>query len=48
GSYRRSLTLPSGATPDDVKATYVDGILEVRVPMRREQPTEQKIEVTRV
>ena len=47
GSYRRSMTLPKDATADDVKATYTDGILEVRVPLRREQPVPQKIEVTR-
>ncbi len=33
GSYERSFALPAGASEDDVKATYVDGILEVRVPV---------------
>ena len=32
GSLTRSIRLPEGATEADVKATYKDGILEVRVP----------------
>lgn len=47
GSYRRSLTLPAGATAEDVKATYADGILEVRIPIASAEPTPQRIEVTR-
>jgi HSP20 family protein len=47
GSYRRSMTLPAGATEDDVKATYADGILEVRVPVGVEKPTTRKVEITR-
>lgn len=33
GSFMRSMPLPMGATEDDIKATYRDGILEVRVPV---------------
>lgn len=33
GSFSRDLALPEGATEADVKATYKDGILEVRVPV---------------
>jgi HSP20 family protein len=33
GSFHRSLPLPKGVTDDDVKATYKDGILEIRVAM---------------
>jgi HSP20 family protein len=33
GSFDRILPLPAGAKVDDVKATYLDGILEVRVPV---------------
>jgi HSP20 family protein len=47
GSYRRSMTLPTGATEDDVKATYTDGILEVRVPIGTEKPTPRKVEISR-
>lgn len=32
GEFEREIELPKGATAKDVKATYVDGILEVRVP----------------
>lgn len=33
GSFVRDVALPEGASEKDVKATYKDGILEVRVPM---------------
>lgn len=33
GSFTRTLPLPSTATPEDVTATYHDGILEVRSPL---------------
>ena len=33
GSFLRRIQLPEGATEADVKATYKDGILEIRVPM---------------
>ena len=32
GSFHRTMTLPTGTSADDVKATYEDGILEVRLP----------------
>lgn len=32
GSLERSIRLPEGATEKDIKATYKDGILEVKVP----------------
>jgi HSP20 family protein len=38
GAFTRSIELPRGATEADVKATYKDGILEVRVPMPTGQP----------
>jgi HSP20 family protein len=33
GTYERTLPLPTGATTDDIKATYTDGVLELRVPV---------------
>ena len=33
GSFRRSLRLPKGASAKDVRATYRDGILVVKVPL---------------
>jgi HSP20 family protein len=49
GRLTRDLRLPEGATEADVKATYVDGILEVRVPAPKpvEDRTPKKIPVSR-
>jgi HSP20 family protein len=33
GSFVRSVPLPLGTKEDDVKASYADGILEIRVPV---------------
>jgi HSP20 family protein len=33
GSFYRRVPLPEGATVDDVKATFTDGVLEVSVPL---------------
>lgn len=33
GSFLRRLPLPAGATEKDVKASYDDGVLEIRVPV---------------
>jgi HSP20 family protein len=33
GRFRRSIILPSGVTPDSVRASYENGILTVRVPL---------------
>ena len=45
GSFARHLVLPEGATEADVKATYKDGILEVRVPMPKPLPQPQVTKV---
>jgi HSP20 family protein len=47
GSFHRDLLVPPGTTDADVKATYKDGILEVRVPMAVETaaPAAAKIPV---
>lgn len=47
GSYSRSLVLPEGATEDDVKATFTDGILEVRVPVSGSKTEPKKVPITR-
>jgi HSP20 family protein len=47
GSFARRLTLPAGAVADDVKATYHDGVLEVRVPISSEKAAATKIPVAR-
>jgi HSP20 family protein len=45
GSFERSLAMPQGIRPDDIVATYEDGILEVTVP-KAEEGKPRKIEVT--
>ena len=47
GSFSRSIALPVGATEEDVKATYVDGILEVRLPIDTDEAQAHKIPVAR-
>lgn len=47
GSFVRAVTLPAGATAQDVKAAYHDGILEVRLPISAEQAEAKKIPITR-
>jgi HSP20 family molecular chaperone IbpA len=42
GTFSRSLTLPVGADESDVRATYKNGILEVRVSLRPEQKGEAR------
>ncbi len=37
GSFRRGLTLPEGVDPESVKATFVNGVLEVTVPKPAQQ-----------
>jgi HSP20 family protein len=36
GAFTRSIPLPAGAKESDIKASYKDGILEVRVPIAEE------------
>jgi HSP20 family protein len=48
GSFTRVVPMPAGATEKDVKATYKDGILEVRVPVDRAAAEATKIPVQRV
>lgn len=47
GSFSRSIELPAGATEADVKATYTDGILEVRIPIDTTEAEARKIPVAR-
>ncbi|HEY3001212.1 MAG TPA: Hsp20/alpha crystallin family protein [Kribbellaceae bacterium] len=42
GSFSRSVTLPSNADEDDVRASYRDGILEVRVGITEAKTSEAK------
>jgi HSP20 family protein len=47
GSFARSVPLPAGATEEDVKATYKDGILEVRIPVDQGKAEARKISIQR-
>lgn len=50
GSFHRDLPLPTGVSEDDVKASYKDGILEVRVPMPKAEAavsTSKKVAVAK-
>lgn len=45
GSFVRTISLPAGASERDVKASYKDGILEVRIPMNGDQAKTKKIAI---
>jgi HSP20 family protein len=46
GSFSRSVRLPAGAGEEDVKATYTDGILEVRIPIDEKSNGARKIPIS--
>ena len=48
GAFERTLALPPGATVDDVKATYENGVLEIRIPMPQDATTKHRVPVQRV
>ena len=48
GNFVRTLPLPVGASDKDVKATYKDGILEVRIPVDRKEAEAKKVPIERV
>jgi len=45
GSFYRAVPLPDGATADDVKATFANGVLEVSVPLPAVKPNGRKIAI---
>jgi HSP20 family protein len=47
GSFLRTIALPAGASEPDVEATYLDGILEVRIPISAEKAEAKRIPVGR-
>jgi HSP20 family molecular chaperone IbpA len=47
GAFTRTVQLPSGVKPEDVTATYVDGILEVRIPGAAEKKEPVTVPVAR-
>jgi HSP20 family protein len=46
GSFTRSIPLPRGVRTEEIKATYVDGVLEVRVPsvLQARKPVKVSVE----
>lgn len=48
GAFVRDIRLPLGTDEGHVSATYVDGVLEVRVPMRERTSTTRQVPVTTV
>ncbi|HJV99669.1 MAG TPA: Hsp20/alpha crystallin family protein [Arthrobacter sp.] len=50
GSFSRSLRLPDDVKEEDIKATYSDGVLEVRTPLpgtAAQPPAAKKLPITR-
>jgi HSP20 family protein len=47
GSFTRTIPLPAGTSEKDVKATYVDGILEVHVPLNSVEAKAERIPISR-
>lgn len=47
GRFERVLRLPTGTGPDDITASYKDGVLEVRVKVREEASEPAHIKVAR-
>jgi HSP20 family protein len=47
GSFTRTVPLPPGASDADVKASYTDGILEVRIPISEDQAKAKRIPITK-
>ena len=47
GFFERSVALPRGTQTEDIKATYVDGVLELRIPIKGEEQTARRIPVQR-
>jgi HSP20 family protein len=45
GSFSRSMRLPKGVEPDDIKATCEHGVLEVTIPMPEEKPAAARVEI---
>ena len=48
GAFERSIPLPTGLKPEDLKASYTDGILEILIPGAAKRPTQRvPVEITK-
>lgn len=45
GSFSRSMRLPKGVEPDDIKATCENGVLEVTIPVPEQKPAAARVEI---
>ncbi|MER6972855.1 Hsp20/alpha crystallin family protein [Nocardioides sp. NPDC000445] len=45
GSFERTLPLPAGVKAEEVRATYINGVLEVRVPYAVEEPKTTRVAI---
>jgi HSP20 family protein len=45
GSFRRDLLVPTGTSQADVKASYKDGILEIKVPTTKDTPPPPEVRI---
>jgi HSP20 family protein len=45
GSFYRAVPLPAGVKPEEVKATFENGVLEVSVPLPAARPEARRIEI---
>jgi HSP20 family protein len=45
GSFYREIPLPSGVNPEEAKATFRDGVLEITMPAAERQPRSRRIEI---
>ena len=47
GSFHRAIALPKGVGVDEVKATYKGGVLEVTIPMRKDDDSVSRVQITK-
>lgn len=47
GSFERTIRLPRGTKPEDIKASYTNGMLELRIPFEGQESKPLRIPVAR-
>lgn len=45
GSFERTLPLPRGSKAEEIRATYTNGVLEVRVPYAADEPKPTRVTI---
>lgn len=45
GSFLRTIPLPEGTDPEGIAASFADGVLEVRVPLPKQEERRKKVEI---